>query len=84
MKKFEAIALAELISYIEEIRETEDSIIKLSDLVHLYKSHLDQLGEDTLQQINATQPKEKLLMQISDLEAHKSKYEVILSFKLGR
>ena len=32
---FEAITLAELISYIEEIRETEESIIKLSNLVHL-------------------------------------------------
>jgi len=37
---FEAIALAEFISYIEEKRETEDSLIKLSDLVNLYKSRL--------------------------------------------
>ena len=72
---------AELISYIEEIRETEGSIIKLSNLVQLHKSRLEQLGEDTSQQINATRLKEKLLMQIPDLEAHKSKYEVIMSFK---
>ena len=51
---FEAIAFAELISYIEEIRETEGSIIKLSNLVQLYKSRLEQLGEDTSQRINAT------------------------------
>ena len=70
---FEAIALAELISYIEEIREREDSIIKLSNLVHLYKSHLEQLGESTSQRINPTRLKEKLLAQIPDLEAHKSK-----------
>jgi len=78
---FESIALAELISYIEEMRETEDSIIKLSDLVHLYKGRLEQLGEDTSQRINATRLKEKLLTQLPDLEAHKSKYEVIMSFK---
>jgi len=78
---FEAIALAELISYIEEKRETEGSFIKLSDLVNLYKSHLEQLGADISQWINGTQLKEKILMQITDLEAHKSKYEAILSFK---
>jgi len=39
---FDQWALAELI---EEIRETEDSIIKLSDLVHLYKSYLEKLGQ---------------------------------------
>ena len=72
---FEAIALAELISYIEEIRETEDSVIKLSNLVHLYKSHLEQLEESTSQRINPTRLKEKLLAQIPDLEAHKSKYK---------
>ena len=78
---FEAIAFAELISYIEEIKETEGSIIKLSNLVQLYKSHLEKLGEDISQQINAARLKEKLLTQIPDLEAHKSKYEVIMSFK---
>jgi len=55
---FEAIALAELISYIEEKRETEDSFIKLSDLVNLYKSRLEQLGADISQRINGTQLKE--------------------------
>ena len=38
--KCEAIALAELISYIEESRQTNKSIIKLSDIVRLYKSRL--------------------------------------------
>ena len=37
---FEAIALAELISCIEEIRETEENIIKLSSW---YKSRLEQI-----------------------------------------
>ena len=78
---FEAITLAELISYIEEIRETEESIIKLSSLVHLYKSRLEQLGEGTSQRINATWLTEKLLVQIPGLEAHKGKHEVVMSFK---
>ena len=68
---FEAIALAGLISYIEEIRETEEIINKLSSLVHLYKSRLEQLGEDTSQRINAIRLKEKFLAQIPGPEAHK-------------
>ena len=77
----EATAFAELISYIEEMRETDRSIIKLSSAVHLYRSCLAQLGRDTSQQINPTHLKEKLLAQIPDLEAHKSNYEVVLSLK---
>ena len=49
--------------------------------MHLFKSHLEQLGESTSQRINPTRLKEKLLAQIPDLEVHKSKYEVIMSFK---
>ena len=79
--KCEAIALAELISYVEEIRQTK-SIIKLSDIVQLYKSRLEQLGGDISQRINATRLKEAVLAQIPDLEAHKSNYEVVLSFKM--
>ena len=77
----EAIALAELISYIEESRNTGDNIIKLSDVVHLYESRINQLGGDTSKRINGTGLKEKLLTNIPDLEAHKSSYEVILTFK---
>ena len=62
----EAIALAELVSYIEEIRQTDDSIIKLSNVENLYKSRLEQLGGDISQRINATHLKEKLLAQIID------------------
>ncbi len=50
-------------------------------MVQLYKSRVEQLGGDTSQRINATRLKEKLVAQIPDLEAHKNKYEVILSFK---
>ena len=47
----EAIALAELISYIEKVRKTDESIVKLSDVVHLYESRLEQLGGDTSKRI---------------------------------
>ena len=74
--------LAELVSYIEELRNTGKSIVKLSNVVQLYKSRVDQLEGDTSQRINATRLKEKFLAQIPDLEAHKHKHKVILSFNL--
>ena len=72
LKCEQVIALAELVSYIEEIRQTVKHAIKLSNVVHLYKSNLKQLGGDTSQQINVTKLKKKLLAQVPDLEAHKS------------
>jgi hypothetical protein len=78
-----AIAFAELVSYVEDIREadSETPILKLSELVALYKSRLEQLGADTSSRTNSTRLKEKLLAEIPGLEAHRSSYEVILSFK---
>ena len=40
----EAMALAELVSYIEEMRQTDECIFKLSSIVNLYKTRLEQLG----------------------------------------
>ena len=63
-----AIAFAELVSYIEELRDTGKNIVKLSNVVQLHKSHVEQLGGDTSQCINAMRLKEKLLAQIQDLD----------------
>lgn len=80
----ESIAFAELVSYIEGSRQEEEHaehIFKLSSLVRLYRSRLQQLGSDMPERTNSTRLKEKLVAQIPDLEAHKSKYEVLLTFK---
>ena len=47
--QLEGIALAELITYIEESRESSDSItiFKLVDLANMYTSRMEQLGADT-------------------------------------
>ena len=55
----EAMALAELVSYIEEMRQIDEWILILSSIVHLYQTHLEQLGGETL---NATRLKEKLVI----------------------
>ena len=75
----DAIALAELISFIEETHQSEnhsEHIFKLSNLVQLCRSKLEQLGGNMSERTHATRLKEKLLIQIPDLEAHKGKYDV--------
>ena len=80
----DAIALAELISFIEETHQSENQsehIFKLSNLVQLCRSKLEQLGGNMSERTHATRLKEKLLIQIPDLEAHKGKYDSMLPFK---
>lgn len=80
----ESIALAELISYIEGFDQMEDGInhiFKLSDLVKLYRERLEHLRSDASNRINSTRLKEKILAHIPDLEANKSNYGVVFSFK---
>ena len=57
-----AIALAELVAYIED--NAEQTVFKLSDLSKLYSSRLEQLGAYVLERVNSTrQLKERLLSQ---------------------
>ena len=78
----ESVALAELISYLEEMKCTDDSYtFKLADLTKLYTERLAQLGGDISKRINSTHVKDKLLRHLPQLEAHKSNHEVVLSFK---
>ncbi|XP_063958715.1 uncharacterized protein LOC135154778 [Lytechinus pictus] len=79
----ESVALAELISHLEEMKLTDGSCnaFKLADLVKLYTERLKQLGGDISKKINSTHIKDKLLRQLPYLEAHTTNYEVVLSFK---
>ena len=58
-----------------------EHIFKLSNLVQLYKSKLEQLFGNMSERTHAAHLKEKLLTQMLDLEAHKGKYEIMLPFK---
>ena len=77
----DAIAFAELVAYVEDVREAgERPTLKLSDLAALYKSRMEQLGSNPEKRVNSTRLKEKLLAQIPGLEAHSTKYHVVISF----
>ena len=68
----EAVALAELVSYMEESAQNDDivPVFKLSDLTKLYTERLRQLDVEVSSRINSTRLKEWLLAAVPDLTAH--------------
>ncbi len=80
----ESIAFAELVSYIETFGESDDTgtshYFQAGRHCDIIQRSLQQLGADSTR-INPTRLKEKLVEHIPGLEANKSNYEVVLSFK---
>lgn len=77
----QSIALAELITYIEECRhETDTRTFRLADLVKLYEERLRQLGEDVSHRIRTTTLKDRILWHLPELQAYKQGRDVFLSF----
>ena len=81
--QLEGIALAELITYIEEARAASDSItvFKLGDLANMYSTRMEQLGADMKVRVHTTRLKERLLSHVPDLEAYKTGCDIFLGFK---
>ena len=80
--RLDGIALAELVSYIEELRTSgaELPIFKLADLAKMYKSCLQRLGCDTTARVNTSRLKERLVFQIPGLQAYNKGRDVYLAF----
>ena len=74
----EAIALAELVMYIEEA--PRPIVFQLSDLVKMYSCLLEQLGGHVPGRVNSTRLKDRLLAQIPELGAYNEGKEVKLAF----
>ena len=75
----EAIALAELVAYIED--NAKQTVFKPSDLSKLYSSSLEQLGAYVPERVNSTRRlKERLLSQLPDLREYDEGREVKLAF----
>ena len=73
----EAIALAELVAYIED--NANQTVFKLSDLSKLYSFRLEQLGAYVPERVNSTRLKERLLSQLPDLREYNEGREVKLA-----
>ena len=79
----EGIALAELVSYIEESRLTSDTVhvFKLADLASMYTSRMEQLGASITARVHTTRLKDRLLSKVPGLEAHKQGRDILLAFR---
>ncbi|XP_041462085.1 uncharacterized protein LOC121413358 [Lytechinus variegatus] len=77
------IAFAELVVFMEERRADEDiaPVFKLSDLAHLYKTRLEQLGATINNRIHTTRLKERLLSELPELSAHSHGRDTLLLFE---
>ena len=73
------IAFAELVSYIEEARKDScvAPVFKLSELVSLYTSRLEQLGIHTSGRVHSTKLKDRILSYFPDMNAHKQGRDVV-------
>ena len=78
----EAIAIAELISFIEEFKDICSTIFKLSELVKMYSDRLVELGEGKTR-VNSTRLKERLLAAVPELEENKGDQKGFLSFNIA-
>ena len=77
------IAFAELVSYIEEVRNDNlvAPVFKLADLVNLYSTRLKQLGTDVEGRVHSTKLKDRILCFFPDMEVHKQGDVVLISNK---
>ena len=78
------LVFSELLAYIVETKlSTDDPVVfKLADLVSLYKQRLEQFGIGSSESDPyPTRLKEKLLAEISELEAQKRGRDILLAFQ---
>ena len=83
-KEIYPLVFSELLAYIVETKlSTDDPVVfKLAGLVSLYKQRLEQFGiGSSKSDPYPTRLKEKLLAEISELEAHKSGRDILLAFQ---
>lgn len=77
-----AIALAELVTYIEDTRAESEivPVFKLKDLVRMYITRVKQLGTSLNGRVNSTHLKDRILAHFPDLQAHKDGRDIFLVF----
>ena len=78
---YESIALAELISYIDERRlvETTVPVFRLADLVSVYTERLLELSPENTEKPHSTRLKERLVLHCPYLKAVKQGRDVLLT-----
>ena len=77
----EGIALAELLAYIEEEINAKDelTILRLADLVDLYKTRLEQLTGSNIRRVHSTELKARILSFNPQLQAYTEGRDVLIA-----
>ncbi|CAG2215325.1 unnamed protein product [Mytilus edulis] len=77
------IALAELVSFIEESRSEDNvaPVFKMSDLLKMYGNRLEKMGAEQEGRVHSTRLKNRLLTYVPDIETYKQGREHLLAFK---
>lgn len=78
------IALAELMSFIEDIWNNDKTVapvFRLADLTQLYTNRLKDLGVELSSRVHSTDLKNRLLANIPDIRAFKQGRDIVLTFK---
>ncbi|KAJ8394427.1 hypothetical protein AAFF_G00046380 [Aldrovandia affinis] len=78
-----AVVFAELVLYIEEARQDEETapVFRLADLVQLYQSRIEQLGVQLDTRVHSTRLKQRLLAQFPDMRAHTKGKDILMAFE---
>ena len=76
------IALAELVSYIDEIRTSEEltRVFKLCELKAMYTDRLLSLGVEGQSYVHSSNLKERIMSHFPTMQAHKEGRDVLLVF----
>ena len=82
------LAFAAVVSFIEEEIESADSeenecVFKLSDLVKIYCSRLEELHIEISSRIHSTRLKERIISQFEDMRAFNQGREVYLAYDIA-
>ena len=82
INQLNAIAFAEVVSYIEDCRDTQDTlpVFNLADLSRKYLSVLNEHGVDTDARVHSTRLKENLMHEIPGLVSYKNGRDIFLAF----
>ena len=81
--RLEGIALADLVTFIEESRTNsggELPTFKLADLAKMYTNRLQQLGMENTARPNSSRLKERIIAQVPDLQPYNKGRDVYLAF----
>lgn len=76
------IALAELVTYIEDARADNEvaPVFKLADLIKMYSARVKQLGTSLDGRVNSTHLKNRILAYFPDMQDHKDGRDILLVF----